>query len=148
MSVTDPATPTLTIPGTPTGTETVLVVEDEDSVRRLITSILELHGYRVLSAGTAGEATQISVGHDGGIDLLLTDLDIPDLTGRELAQRLRATRPEMMLLYISGRPDDDIADYGVLPSGNLFLHKPFTPYGLAWRVREVLDGGRDGRTAG
>jgi DNA-binding response OmpR family regulator len=134
-----------TIPGTPVGAETVLVVEDEASVRRLIASILELHGYRVLTAGTASEALNLVASFDEPIDLLLTDLDIPDMTGRELAQRLRAARQGMTLLYMSGRTEDDVANYGVLASGSLFLHKPFTPYGLAWRVREVLDAAPDGR---
>jgi DNA-binding response OmpR family regulator len=135
----DPAAAVFTIPGTPLGTETVLLVEDEHALRRLVTSVLELHGYTVLAAASASEALRIAETFESTIDLLLTDVDIPDMTGRQLAQRLRTTRLDMHLLYMSGRSEEDIAGYGVVASGNLFLEKPFTPYGLAWRVREVLD---------
>jgi two-component system cell cycle sensor histidine kinase/response regulator CckA len=127
------------LPGTPPGDETVLVVEDEESVRRLITSILELNGYTVLAAGNATEAIEIGASHAARIDLLLTDIDMPDIHGRELAQRIRAARVETRLLYMSGRDASDLAGYGIVATGTLFLPKPFTPYGLAWRVREVLD---------
>jgi two-component system, cell cycle sensor histidine kinase and response regulator CckA len=126
-------------PGTPGGTETVLVVEDELPVRRVICATLELNGYRVLAAEDGRDAIAQSEAFADEIDLLLTDLDIPDMSGRELAQRLGGTRPGMRLLYTSGRDAGDILSFGVLPHGTLFLPKPFTPYGLAWRVREILD---------
>ena len=131
-------------PGTPGGTETVLVVEDELPVRRVICATLELNGYRVLAAEDGRDAIAQSAAFDGEIDLLLTDLDIPDMSGRELAKRIGGTRPRMRLLYTSGRDAGDILSFGVLPHGTLFLPKPFTPYGLAWRVREILDQAQTG----
>lgn len=136
------AAPGFSFPGTPRGSETVLVVEDEEAVARLVASILELNGYTVLKASGAEEAIAISETHEGAIDLLLTDVDMPGMTGRELAQRLRATREEARILYMSGREDFEIMGCGVLPAGTLFLPKPFTPYGLTWKVREILDGSR------
>jgi two-component system, cell cycle sensor histidine kinase and response regulator CckA len=120
------------------GSEAVLVVEDEPGVRRLIESMLELHGYRVLAAANAGEALELAASA-GRIDLLLTDVEMPDMNGRELAQRLGAERPEMRLLYMSGHSEHEIAGYGVFASGALFLAKPFTVAALTQRVREVLD---------
>jgi two-component system cell cycle sensor histidine kinase/response regulator CckA len=126
-------------PGTPGGTETILVVEDDATVRRVICGTLELNGYHVLTAEDGRDATAQSATYAGEIHLLLTDLDIPDMSGRELAQHLCSSRPTMRLLYMSGRDAGDILSFGVLPLGTLFLPKPFTPYGLAWRVREILD---------
>jgi two-component system cell cycle sensor histidine kinase/response regulator CckA len=130
-----------TFPGAPRGTETILVTEDEPSVLRLITSVLELSGYEVVKAAGAEAALAISEAHPGPIHLLLTDVDMPVMNGRELAQRLRSSRPETRILYMSGREDDEIIRHGVQPGGTLFLPKPFTPYGLTWKVREVLDDG-------
>jgi CheY-like chemotaxis protein len=115
------------------------VVEDETAVRTLVDSMLELQGYRVLSASSAGEALELSAAHGGRIHLLLTDVDIPDTSDRELAQRLRADRADMRLLYMSGQAEVDVIEYGVLTSGALFLAKPFTIRALTHRVREVLD---------
>ena len=128
------------LPGTPRGSETILVVEDEHSVRRLIVSVLELSGYTVLAGANAEEAIAVSEAHEGPIHLLLTDIDMPVTTGRQLAQRFRATRAEARILYMSGREDVEVISHGVLPTGTLFLPKPFTPYGLTWKVREILDG--------
>ena len=121
------------------GAETVLVVEDEPAVRGLVESMLGLHGYQVIVAENAGDALELSSSFDGRIDLLLTDVEMPDMSGRELAQRLRAERTEMRLLYMSGHSEDDVAGYGVLASGGMFLPKPFTVAALTERVREVLD---------
>jgi DNA-binding response OmpR family regulator len=121
------------------GFETVLVVEDEEAVRGLVESVLGLHGYRLLLAANAGEALATSEQFGGKIDLLLTDIQMPDMSGRELAQRLRSSRSDMRLLYMSGQNDADVAEYGVLASGTLFLSKPFTIAELAKRVRAVLD---------
>jgi two-component system cell cycle sensor histidine kinase/response regulator CckA len=120
------------------GSEAVLVVEDEPGVRRLIESMLALHGYRVLAAANAGEALDLAASA-GRIDLLLTDVEMPDMNGRELAKRLGADRPEMRLLYMSGHSEEEVAGYGVFASGVLFLPKPFTVAALTQRVREVLD---------
>jgi DNA-binding response OmpR family regulator len=133
------ARPPFALSALPQGSETVLVVEDEPGVRGLVESMLELHGYQVLVAASAGEALTLATEHDGRIHLLLTDIDMPDMSGRELAQRLRSRRPDMRLLYMSGHSDGDVAGYGVLASGTLFLQKPFTVSALTARVREVLD---------
>jgi DNA-binding response OmpR family regulator len=126
-------------PGTPRGTETVLVVEDEAAVRRLVSSVLELSGYTVLVAAGGEEAIELSARHAGPIHLLITDVDMPSMSGRQLAQRLRTERSEARILYMSGREDVEVISHGVMPSGTIFLPKPFTPYGLTWKVREILD---------
>src|SRR5204862_5573590 len=87
------------------GVETVLVVEDEPAVRGLVESMLGLHGYQVIAAENAGDALEVSTSYEGRIDLLLTDVEMPDMSGRELAQRLRAERTEMRLLYMSGHDE-------------------------------------------
>jgi two-component system, cell cycle sensor histidine kinase and response regulator CckA len=121
----------------PGGTETVLVVDDEAPVVRLIRAFLEGRGYTILGAASAAEAIEVCE-RAGPIDLLLVDLNLPDMGGQELADRLRAGREEMKLLYMSGE-DERAVELGILPHGRLFLPKPFTSYELAWRVREVLD---------
>jgi DNA-binding response OmpR family regulator len=121
------------------GAETVLVVEDEPAVRGLVESVLGLHGYQVIAAENAGDALELSTSYEGRIDLLLTDVEIPEMSGRELAQRLRAELTEMRLLYMSGHGEDEIAGYGVVASGGMFLPKPFTVAALTERVRRVLD---------
>ena len=121
------------------GAETVLVVEDDPSVRGFVESMLDVHGYQVIAAGNAGAALELSTSYEGRIDLLLTDVEMPDMSGRELAQRLRAERDEMRLLYMSGHDEDAIAGYGVVASGGMFLPKPFTGAALTERVRMVLD---------
>lgn len=121
----------------PGGTETVLVVEDDPAVRRLIQELLGRRGYTVLTAGTGAEA--IRACGENAVDLLLVDLNLPDIGGRELAQQLSDAHENLRLLYISGQGERAIEDLGIFPHGRLFLPKPFTPYELAWRVREVLD---------
>ncbi|UCC81919.1 MAG: PAS domain S-box protein [Gemmatimonadota bacterium] len=122
----------------PPGKETVLLAEDEDSVRRLARRILEEVGYTVLEAREAMEALTMSERWDGPIDLLLTDVVMPELNGRELAERLSVLRPGLQILYISGYTDHEILD-GIVGPGNNFLQKPFTPDALANKVREILD---------
>ncbi len=121
------------------GTETILLVEDEDMVRRLARTILTGHGYTVLEAPNGTEALRISERHGGGIHLLVTDAVMPEMSGRELAGRLIATQPAMKVLFISGYTNDVVVRYGVLPAGIPFLQKPFTPGALARKVRDVLD---------
>ncbi|HWS15862.1 MAG TPA: PAS domain S-box protein [Candidatus Methylomirabilis sp.] len=121
------------------GTETVLLAEDEEVVRRLTREILTENGYRVLDAGNGREALLISEAHRGEIHLLLTDVVMPKLGGRELAERIRPLRPGLRILYMSGYTDDAILRHGVLEAEVPFLQKPFTPEGLARKVREVLD---------
>jgi two-component system cell cycle sensor histidine kinase/response regulator CckA len=121
------------------GAETILVVEDEEPVRRLIQMVLEDAGYSVLAVEQGGEALALSEDADRRIDLLVADLNLPDMSGRELAQRVRVNRPEMKLLYMSGYGDTAVTEWGIVPAGMLFLPKPFSPSVLAAKVRELLD---------
>lgn len=121
------------------GTETVLVVEDEDAVRALTRHILEHGGYTVVEAEDAASAVRAAEGHGGRIDLLVTDVVMPGLSGPELAERLRASRPGLKVLYLSGYTDDAVVRHGVLHESVNFLQKPFTPAALAAKVRDVLD---------
>jgi len=121
------------------GTETVLIVEDDDKLRNLGVKILELRGYRILEAENGEQALRISEAHDGSIDLLLTDVVMPVMDGRELAERLQLRRPEIKVIYMSGYTDNSIVHHGVLAPGLNFIEKPFTLEGLARKVREVLD---------
>jgi PAS domain S-box-containing protein len=122
------------------GTETVLLAEDEEAVRRFAREILTGNGYKVLEAGNGREALLLSEAHRGEIHLLLTDVMMPKMSGRELAGRIRTQRPGLRILYMSGYTDDAILRDGVLEDGIPFLQKPFTPEGVARKVREVLDG--------
>jgi CheY-like chemotaxis protein len=121
------------------GSETVLLVEDEEVVRGLARTILTMHGYRVLEAREGGEALRICEGHAGSIHLLLTDVIMPGMSGRQVADRVQALRPEVRVLYMSGYTDDAVLRHGVLAAEMAFLPKPFTPEGMARKVREVLD---------
>jgi PAS domain S-box-containing protein len=123
----------------PSGTETVLLVEDERSVRDLICRVLGRCGYAVLAAGHPQEAMALSDEHAGDVHLLVTDVVMPGMGGKVLAERLVASRPQMKVLYISGYTDDAIVHHGVLDAGIHFVQKPFTPSALARKVREVLD---------
>ena len=126
------------------GTETVLVVEDEEAVRRLVFRSLEAHGYKTLPVASAHDALLLCEKRDVEIHLLLTDVVMPQLSGKELAQRAAALRPGMKVLFMSGYTDDAIVHHGVLDAGTPFLQKPFTPRSLAQKVREVLDAGESG----
>ena len=121
-------------------TETLLVVEDEPSVRQVVRRTLERSGHRVLLAGSGAEALEICERHQGPIDLLITDVVMPGMSGADLAARARAVRPGLRVLFMSGYTDDVISHHGVLNEGVHFINKPFSPGGLAARVREVLDG--------
>jgi len=120
------------------GTETVLVVEDEEPVRRLVSDILDSRGYRVLQAESGHKALQTAAAFQGHIDLLVTDIVMPKMNGRDLARALGLLRPEMKVLFLSGYTDQALLDEGA-GHGAPFLQKPFTPDGLARKVREVLD---------
>jgi two-component system, cell cycle sensor histidine kinase and response regulator CckA len=121
------------------GTETILLVEDEETVRTLSHRALSTLGYSVLAASSGAEALRVAERQPGPIHLVLTDVVMPELGGRELVRQLAALRPGMKVLYISGYSDEAIAQHGVLDPGTAFLQKPFTPDRLASRVREVLD---------
>jgi two-component system, cell cycle sensor histidine kinase and response regulator CckA len=137
------------------GVETVLLVEDEEAVRTLVREILRMHGYHVLEARQGGEAILISQRHEGPIHMLLTDIVMANMSGKELAEHLKPLRPEMRVLFISGYSEEAVLNGpgGFKPafSGepgrenapadvDAFLAKPFTPKTLATKVREVLDG--------
>ena len=117
----------------------MLVVEDEAEVRAIMLKTLKRLGYATLEAASGDEALNIS-SHTGGIDLVITDLVMPRMSGDEVAARLRAVRPELKVLYISGYAGEAILRRGVQLGGTEFLQKPFTPGQLADRVRKALDG--------
>jgi len=121
------------------GVESVLLVEDEPAVRDLTHDVLTDLGYRVLTAAGAEEGVRAMRTHAGRIDLVLTDVVMPDGSGREMVDRLRALRADFKVLYMSGYTDDAVIQRGLVASEVAFLQKPFTPAGLARRVREVLD---------
>jgi PAS domain S-box-containing protein len=124
----------------PTGSETILLVEDEDAVRVPARKFLEEHGYRVLEATNGEDALRVLQRHEGApVDLLITDLVMPTMGGKELAQRFRALKPEAGVLYTSGYTTAAVGEDGTLEPGTAFLQKPFTPDVLARRAREVLD---------
>jgi len=122
------------------GSETVLAVEDDEMVRALIRRMLETRGYTVLLASHGDEALRLLERHPGCIDLLMTDVVMPGMSGRDLADRVAELRPSIKVLYLSGYTDDAIVRHGVLEPGIAFLQKPFTADRLARRVREVLRG--------
>jgi PAS domain S-box-containing protein len=120
-----------------TGTETVLVVEDDGAVRGFVDRVLTARGYHVVTAATPDEALQMAV--DGEVGLLLTDVVMPGMSGVELARRLQERNPDLRVLFASGYTEDTIVHHGVLEAGVSYLPKPFSPDTLAARVREVLD---------
>ncbi len=123
----------------PRGSETVLVVEDEVAVRSLTTVALRGLGYRVLEAAKGVEALRIHQAHAADIALLVTDVVMPEMSGKDLAERLQATHPTLKVLFVSGYTENTIVHHGVLESGINFLPKPFTLSALSRKVREVLD---------
>jgi two-component system cell cycle sensor histidine kinase/response regulator CckA len=124
------------------GNETILLVEDEDMLRNLSRIVLRKQGYNVLEAPHGADALAICQSHQGAIDLLVTDVVMPVLNGRELADQLARLRPETKVLYVSGYTEDAVVRKGVLAGNVWLLHKPFTPSTLASKVREVLDSTR------
>jgi CheY-like chemotaxis protein len=124
-------------PVTLDGSETVLVVEDDRQVREVALAVLRRHGYQVIAAGDGDEAQRLCAAHPQPIQLLLTDEVMPGITGRELAGRLRAMRPELKVLCMSGYHDAELASDDIA-----YLQKPFTAEALARAVRDALDAGR------
>jgi DNA-binding response OmpR family regulator len=115
-------------------------VEDEESVRELVSEYLRGRGYTILEAPDGVQALELAEKHPGKIHLLITDVVMPRVSGRELATRLTAARAGLKVLYISGYTDDSIFRHGVLEGGMSFLQKPFNLKAIAQKVREVLDG--------
>ena len=134
-----PAQENLGLPRADRGQETILLVEDEPNLRRLAQQYLEKQGYRILEAEDGAAALQISSGHQGKIDLLLTDVVMPGMNGRELAAQITAHRPEIRVLYMSGYTENAIGHDGLLDAGINLLQKPFSLPTLKERVRELLD---------
>jgi len=121
------------------GGETILVVEDDENLRRLTSLILKKHGYRILEASNGGEALIICRNIKEPLDLVLTDVIMPGMSGRQLIEELRQIRDAFKVLYMSGYTDNAIVHHGVLDAGINLLHKPFTVEGLLRKVREVMD---------
>jgi CheY-like chemotaxis protein len=124
------------------GRETILLVEDDEVVRGLARLVLEESGYKVLQASNGTEALLISEQYREPIHLLLTDVVMPVMSGRVVADRLKTRRPQMLVLYMSGYTDEVIVHQGVLNQGVNFIAKPFAPSALLQKVREILDAAR------
>jgi len=131
-----PAVPTPPVRG---AAETILLVEDEQLVRNLTREILVRNGYEVLQAADGLEALRAAAAYDGAIHLMLTDVVMPRMSGRELVERILPLRPDMRVLYVSGYSDEAIARQGQLTPGVELLPKPFTPGVLTTKIREILD---------
>ena len=120
------------------GPETILLVEDEESVRQLVRDTLAAKGYQVLDAENGEAGIAIAAQHSGKIDLIITDVVMPGMGGREMVKQLLETRPETKVLYLSGYTEDAIVSDGSIEKGTTFLQKPFTLQNLCRKVREVL----------
>ena len=127
------------------GHETLLIVEDDEMVRRLVRDTLEREGYRILDAGSPEDASRIAARNKRPIDLMITDVVLPQMNGKQLAEQLGRDRPEMRVLYMSGYTDNAVVASAGLPPGSAFLQKPFTPGALSRRVRELLDNRAEGQ---
>ena len=121
------------------GSETILLVEDEDALRSLARRVLEINGYTVIEASNGHDAIACCQQHDGQIDLVVSDIIMPQMGGLELVNRLKTTCPEFKTLFITGYTDNTLIHNGAIEQGNAVLQKPFSPDSLARKVREVLD---------
>lgn len=122
------------------GTETIMVVDDEESMRLIMADFLGQLGYQILSASNGQEALRVAEEYSGRIDLLLTDVKMEGLTGPELAEKLLKKRPEAKVVFISGFPEGSLAPDGVLKPGTILVQKPFSMKLLSAKLREVLGG--------
>jgi PAS domain S-box-containing protein len=134
-----PGASTAEAAGPPTGSETILLVEDEPALRRLSRRVLAQFGYTVMEAPNGEEGLRLAEAYRGPIHLVLTDVVMPRLNGRDLAERVMSSHPESKILFMSGYTDDAVVQHGVVTQEVALLRKPFTPYALAARVRDVLD---------
>ena len=125
------------------GTETILVVDDEPSIRKLVVDTLGPLGYKMIEAGNGDEALTVCKDFEEKIDLLLTDVIMPGMSGRVLAEILLVERPGLQVLYMSGYTDNVIAQQGVLEEGIFFINKPLVPSILSRKVREVLESNQE-----
>jgi CheY-like chemotaxis protein len=125
----------------PRGGETILIVEDDDGVRALTRLIVQGSGYMVLESHDGVEAVRLAEEHGGRIDLLMTDVVMPKMNGREVAGRVLELHPEVKVLFLSGYTDDAVVRHGILHETVNFLQKPFSPSSLAMKIRTILDGG-------
>jgi two-component system, cell cycle sensor histidine kinase and response regulator CckA len=121
------------------GNETILIAEDETSLRTLTSATLELNGYKVLQAKDGLEALEVSRKHDGPINLLLTDIVMPGMGGRALAEELGRERKDMRIVYMSGYTGQAVGSQGPVEPGSFYLHKPFTRQALTQKIREALE---------
>ncbi len=121
------------------GSETILLVEDENIIREMLVHILKKLGYTVLAAQHGREALLVAGSHEGMIDLVITDVVMPQMSGRELVERLAPLRPEMLVLYISGHNEEMVTNQGLDDVGKHFLQKPFPPKVIGTKIREILD---------
>jgi CheY-like chemotaxis protein len=121
------------------GSETILLVEDEDMLRHFACRVLRTKGYTVLEAANGGEALLTCEQHSRRIHLVITDVVMPRMSGHELVERVKTILPQLRILYMSGYTDDAVIRHGVYGNGSAFLQKPFTPQALLAKVREVLD---------
>jgi len=135
-----PKTKEPTPQATERGSKTILLVEDEPAILRMTTMMLELLGYTVLAAPTPGEALRLAHEHAGCIDLVLTDVVMPEMNGRDLAKNLLSHYPNLKCLFMSGYTADVIAHHGVLDEGVQFIQKPFSMKALGGKLREALEG--------
>ena len=121
----------------------MLIVEDEDQVRAIMRAVLRRYGYKVLEAHNGGEAFLVCEKYPEPIHLLITDVILPRMSGREVATRLASMRPDMKVLFVSGYIESSVEHHGMLDAGIAFLPKPITPELLAKKARDVLDAPRE-----
>jgi two-component system, cell cycle sensor histidine kinase and response regulator CckA len=127
-------------PSETSGTETLLIVENESAIRHLLQVALRRNGYTVLAAESGREALQLVRNHAGPLHLMITDVMMPDMDGPELVRQLSTIRPDTRTLFMSGYMDDTLGERGILTTNANFIQKPFSPRAIAQRVREILDG--------
>jgi two-component system cell cycle sensor histidine kinase/response regulator CckA len=128
------------VPPENSGTETLLIVENEAAIRNLLQVAMQRNGYTVLAAESGREALEFARNHTGAIHLLITDVVMPGMDGPELVRHLSTIRPETRTLFMSGYMDDTLGDRGILSTNANFIQKPFSPSTIAQKVREILDG--------